>query len=191
MRGAAMDIRNLSKQVFLAALLAALALVATVAQAANDPASPAFVQKRLEGLTLGAEDPIDLRNGSFQHRVDIDVPPFHEIAPELSLGFESSGSNGFVGVGWTLSGFSVIEQMSSRSHGTRRCTADDVYTLDGEPLLACTEFGGTHCTKAQTFQRIRFDVAAEQWTIWEKNGKRRTYTKIFQVPFGMPNASCP
>jgi RHS repeat-associated protein len=173
-----------------AALALLVALVPGLALAGT-PAPPPLAPRPQEGLTPGAELPVDLHNGSFHHEIAIEVPHFHGLEPALALAHHSSGGNAFAGVGWALTGFSTIERVSGPAHGTRRCTADDIYTLDGEPLVACTALGGTHCTKQQSYRRIQFDSAADRWTIWDRNGTKLTYTKTFQVPFGLPNASCP
>ena len=44
--------------------------------------------------------------GSFSHAIPIEVPAFRGLEPSLSLAYSSEARNGFVGVGWNLSGFS-------------------------------------------------------------------------------------
>ena len=51
-------------------------------------------------------------DGAFQDDVPIVLPPFHGIDPKLSLHYNSSSGNGPLGVGWSLSGLSVIERVS-------------------------------------------------------------------------------
>src|SRR5689334_11245212 len=70
------------------------------------------------------------------YRIPIDVPPFHGIEPKLSLSYNSSGGNRWVGVGWGLLGFSTIERTSA-SGGTPQWDHSDRFVLDGEPLVAC------------------------------------------------------
>ena len=163
-----------------AAVLAGLAL-STEGFAADPPSSPAWSQRQVEGLTPGGDTPVDLHNGSFHHRVGLDVPDFHDVAPDLALTFNSSAGNGFAGVGWALQGPSVIERVGAAGHGSRTCAASDAYTLDGEPLVACTVLGGTHCTRRQSFRRIRFDAGADRWTIWDTDGTRSTYARTFHA----------
>lgn len=71
------------------------------------------------GGTDGSEaaQPLDLpidSNASFTETIGIDVPAFHGLEPALALAYDSGGRNGFVGVGWRLSGLSVIERASVR-----------------------------------------------------------------------------
>ncbi|MEA2696667.1 MAG: hypothetical protein QOI66_938 [Myxococcales bacterium] len=152
-----------------------------VALAADSSVARPWTQKPVEGLTPGADAPVDLHNGSFHHAIDIDVPDFRDLEPDANLAFDSSAGNGFAGVGWSVTGFSAIERVAASGRGSRSCTAADSYVLDGEPLVACTALGGTHCTKSQSFRRIRFDAAADRWTIWDKNGTKSTYDKTFEV----------
>ena len=42
--------------------------------------------------------------GSLSHAIPIDVPGFRGLEPKLALSYTSEGRNGFVGVGWSLSG---------------------------------------------------------------------------------------
>jgi RHS repeat-associated protein len=101
-------------------------------------------------------------NGSFRHSIPIEVPAFRGLEPKLSLAYDSSrGVKGFssvggaLGVGWSLTGLSVIE----RTSGTAAPTAttdkavggkgvpaygmagmpEDSYLLDGEELVTCTQ----------------------------------------------------
>lgn len=67
------------------------------------------------GASLGSHEPreeVDPFAGSFATAVPIAVPAFHGIAPDLALTYGSSRGNGFVGVGWGLSGLPVIERAS-------------------------------------------------------------------------------
>jgi RHS repeat-associated protein len=162
-------------------MAAALAADPAMSVAADPPSSPAWAQKQVEGLTPGGDAPVDLHNGSFHHRIGLEVPAFHEVAPDLALTFNSSSGNGFAGVGWSLHGPSVIERVGPSGHGSRTCAIADAFILDGEPLVPCTALGGTHCTKQESFRRIRFDAAADRWTIWDTDGTRSTYVKTFHA----------
>lgn len=170
---------------------AAILLAPALASAAATPPAKNGDFKRAEGLTPGSDPSVDLHNGAFHQSIDIETPAFHELEPDLALNFDSSEGNGFVGVGWNLQGFSSIERVSSNGHGSRTCSAADIYTLNGQPLVPCTALGGTHCTKEQSFQRITFDSAADRWYVWSKDGTKSTYTKNFHVPTSSPSSSCP
>src|SRR5215207_2108881 len=164
-----------------AACVAVALIFPSTALAAGSPASP-WAQSRVEGLTPGSDESVELHNGSFHHGVKAEVPPFKGLEPNIALAFDSSAGNGFAGVGWSLGGFSVIERTGPSGHGSRACNASDAYTLDGEPLVECTTLGGTHCTKAQSFRRIQFDAASARWFVWDKDGTKRTYARTFDSP---------
>jgi hypothetical protein len=124
--------------------------------------------------------------------IPIEVPPFHGLEPKLALTHSSQGGNGFVGVGWTLSGISTIERVNS-ALGTPRFDTTDTYILDGQELIPCPETGsvspsctagGTHSTNIESYLRIRFDSAANTWSVWGKDGTRSVLSPTFAVPGG-------
>ncbi|HEY3351640.1 MAG TPA: FG-GAP-like repeat-containing protein [Polyangia bacterium] len=130
------------------------------------------------GLLLGADawaqgGAVDEFTGSFGTSIPITVPAYHGLEPQLGLSYSSGGGNGFVGVGWSLAGFSTIER-ASPGRGTPRYDANDIYLLDGEELVPCTALGGTHCTKTQSYARISKN-GDNTWTIVQKDGTRSTY----------------
>jgi hypothetical protein len=48
-------------------------------------------------------------NGAAAYLIPITVPPgTNDIAPELSLSYNSHQNNGYMGMGWTLNGISAI-----------------------------------------------------------------------------------
>ncbi len=94
-----------------------------------------------------------------------------------------------MGVGWSLSGFSVIER-TKNGRGTPRFTSTDVYVLDGQELLPCSQAatspgcvaGGTHATKQESYAKIRLDSTT--WTIWSRNGVRTELAPVYQASGG-------
>lgn len=129
--------------------------------------------------------------GSFGHGIPIEVPPFRGLEPRLALGYTSEGRDGFVGVGWSLGGFSTIERTNTGG-GTPRWDATDVFRLDGAKMLACQAgvvspgcaAGGTHATENENFKRIRLDAGTNTWTVWEKSGVRSVYTALMSAAQG-------
>jgi hypothetical protein len=109
----------------------------------------------------------------------------------LTLAYSSYGRNGFVGVGWALSGFSQIER-ASPGRGTPRFDANDIYLLDGQDLVPCVggslspscTTGGTHSTKIESYLRISWSQASNSWSVWSKNGTKTTYSSIYSTPSG-------
>jgi hypothetical protein len=129
--------------------------------------------------------------GSFVRLISIEVPPFHGIEPRLTLAYSSQAGNGFVGVGWRLGGFGVVER-TRNGRGTPRFTSDDVFVLDGQELLPCSAAaqspgcvaGGTHATKQESYARIRFDGSTRTWTVWARNGVRTELAPVYQASGG-------
>jgi RHS repeat-associated protein len=123
---------------------------------------------------------VDAFYGAYQEQVSIAVPPFRGIEPKLALSYNSAGGNGFPGVGWTLSGVSVIER-ASPGKGAPTYGASDIYLLDGQELVPCAAMGGTHCTKIQSYLRIKFDASANTWTVWQKDGIKTVYGAVYDA----------
>ncbi len=105
------------------------------------------------------------------------------MAPKLSLGYNSQGSNGPLGVGWSLNGLSAI----TRCRATQAqdglidavdFDAHDRFCLDGERLMAVEgEYGaeGTvYYTEQHTFQKIvsllNSETKMPQFKAWMKTG---------------------
>ncbi len=131
--------------------------------------------------------------GALVRAIPIEVPGFHGIEPRLALSYSSLSSNGFAGVGWALSGFSVIER-TRNGRGTPRFTPSDVYVLDGQELLPCSQVpsspgcvaGGTHATKQESYTRIKLDTSTSPstWTVWSRNGVRTELQPVYQAAGG-------
>jgi hypothetical protein len=126
-----------------------------------------------------ASEQVSAFYGSFSHAVGIETPGFRGLEPRISLGYSSEGRNGFVGVGWGLSGFSTI-QRANQGLGTPKFDGNDVYMLDGQELVPCQAgsvspsctSGGTHSTKIESYLKIHFNSGANTWTVWAKDGTR-------------------
>ena len=140
------------------------------------------------GPGTGSAEPqekVDPFVGSFSTAVPIAVPPFHGIEPSLALTYNSSRGNGFVGVGWALSGLSVIER-ASPGRGAPRHDANDIFLLDGQELIECVagtvspscDTGGSHATKVESYLRIKQDTTANTWEITGRDGTRTTYSAV-------------
>ena len=141
------------------------------------------------GARAGSE--LETTGGAFVRSVAIEVPAFHGIEPRLALSYSSQAGNGFVGVGWRLSGWSVIERTRT-GRGTPRFSSADVFVLDGQELVSCAvasnspgcAAGGTHATKQEGYARIRFEESAGRWTIWAKSGVRSELEPVLETGRG-------
>jgi hypothetical protein len=161
--------------VVLVVSLAAILVLAQRSQSAPDAASNA------EGL--GKIDPY---SGSFSTNFPIEVPPFRGLEPRLGLAYDSSGGNGWLGVGWTLTGLSIIER-AAPGRGAPRYDGNDIFLLDGVELITCSTqpcptFGGTHRPRTENYKRIQYTSSGYgTWEVWDTNGTKSTYTPLFVV----------
>lgn len=156
----------------------------------------------LMSLMSGPEEPRSAKfrppetpyNGAFTRSLPVEVPPFFEITPSLSLNYNSGdtrlrANDGFspLGVGWTLSGGSAINRVS-KFGGTPSFTADDAFMLDGNTLMPCAtagttpscSAGGTHTTRFESYERITqlSTGGANAWTVTARNGTVSTYKPV-------------
>ena len=138
--------------------------------------------------------------GSFSHAIPIEVPGFRGLEPQIALSYSSEGRNGFVGVGWNVSGFSTI-QRANAGLGSPRFDSTDVYLLDGQELYPCQAgsvspsctTGGTHSTKIESYLKIKFEPGPNTWTVWSKDGTRTIFSQTIIVPANawvVPAAPC-
>jgi RHS repeat-associated protein len=131
-------------------------------------------------------------SGELTYTIPVDVPRGRAgIQPSLALTYHSSGGNGFVGEGWSLSGLSSITRCAKRraTEGvTEGITYDgDSYCLDGAKLRAVSGVDGAdgaeYRTEADTFAKVVLHVALPKnngpdgFTVWTKDGLRREYVK--------------
>jgi YD repeat-containing protein len=91
-------------------------------------------------MTLPASFSVD-HLGSAELSVPIDVPPGTSgMMPHLSLNYSSSNGNGYVGVGWTLTGLPAITRCpatiaTNNVAGPVTLTSSDVFCFQGQPLV--------------------------------------------------------
>ncbi|HEX5749738.1 MAG TPA: FG-GAP-like repeat-containing protein [Archangium sp.] len=129
--------------------------------------------------------------GGYQEHIALEVPRFQGIEPKLSLDYNSSSGNGFVGVGWRLQGFSTLERMSP-GKGAPTYGGSDLYFLDGQELLPCAAgstspsctTGGTHSAKIENYLRIKYDGASNRWELTQKDGTRATFDALYTTAGG-------
>lgn len=171
------------------ALFACLGLIAPTvsAQEGNDVDLSDSVA--IEPLDPGK---VDAFYGAYTENVPIEIPAFRGLEPKLGLSYNSSGRNGYLGMGWSLSGFSVIERASPGRGAPRYGTANDIWLLDGQELIPCAVGSlspscvvgsvvsrGTHSTRIENYQRIRFEPASPygaRWVITDQRGTQYIYS---------------
>ena len=155
---------------FAVSMLSALAFISLAAPPPNaTPTPPAQVRG------LGSSSQVAYQNGAFTSNLAFEVPQFHGVTPSLGLNYSSSGSNGFAGVGYSLSGFPEIEREYKGGA--------IAYRFDGEPLIASYALGGTHATLRQSFLRISYNTST--WQITQPNGTVMTLSQIANNRWGI------
>jgi hypothetical protein len=124
--------------------------------------------------------------GSLARAVPIEVPGFRGLEPKLAFAYSSEGRNGFLGVGWNLTGISTIERVNA-GLGTPRWNESDTYVLDGQPLIACASIvspsctaDGSHTTRDESYLKILFEEGTNTWTVWGKDGTRTIFSPTLQ-----------
>ncbi len=131
-------------------------------------------------------------NGSFIYRYTLDVPEFRGLEPKIILNYSSTRKRktsgryqGWLGHGWGMSGFDLI-QRASRGKGAPYYNSNDVFLLNGEELVVCQtgtvspscSAGGTHATENESYQRITRDEVANTWTITNRVGTRSIFRPV-------------
>ncbi|MGR9355869.1 RHS repeat-associated core domain-containing protein [Rhizobium leguminosarum] len=158
--------------------------------AAANPEEPTGIPKPGRSFSYKPRKPESFSNGAFTEAVEIKVPEFRGLEPELSLRYSSSGGlgsdglrAGWIGVGWALGGVSDIVR-TAPINGVPRFNAADVYQLDGQDMVACgagvsspsCSAGGTHATKIESYERIKFENNI--WTVWSKEGVQSIFKPV-------------
>lgn len=125
-------------------------------------------------------------NGTLGYSFALDLPAYRGLGPRIALTYASSRKTktgglyqGWLGYGWGVSGFDVIERARPR-RGVPAYDANDIYLLNGVELVPCVtgtvspscDTGGTHATENESYLRIKQDVAANSWEITEKDGTK-------------------
>ena len=130
----------------------------------------------------GADVTVDQHRGSAQSGIAVEVPSYYGLEPRLLLSYDSSGGNGWLGVGWSLSSTTI--QRESADGGVPRWDESDVYRLDGSRLRPCAggesagcAAGGTHWVEFEDYRRVvRNDD--DTWTVTARDGTRTIYEPV-------------
>ncbi|MBA8882145.1 SpvB/TcaC N-terminal domain-containing protein, partial [Phyllobacterium myrsinacearum] len=143
--------------------------------------------------------------GNLSQSVGISVPAFRGLEPKLSLNYNSARKTkiggtyqGWLGLGWGIDGFDVIERASA-GYGIPAFDAADGYLLNGEQLVGCVQgmvspscaTGGTHATENESYRRIAYNTAANEWTVTDRDGTVSTFRSVAAVSGSTPAAGTP
>lgn len=138
------------------------------------------------GMSLATEFDIS-QTGAIQYGLPIVLPPgTGGMKPELKLEYSSqNASNGLLGVGWALSGLSVVERCPRTMaqdgvDGGVSYDANDRFCIDGQRLIAISGAYGANGTEYRTeregFSRIVSNGTAGAGPAWFK-----VWTKAGQI----------
>nr|BFE69276.1 hypothetical protein GCM10020092_025770 [Actinoplanes digitatis] len=137
--------------------------------------------------------------------VRVEVPAFRGLEPALRLSYDAGAPNGWLGVGWSLSGLSEITR-TAPGRGVPSHTDQDEFHLDGLRLVRCRADGAApvrspgcehpstpaaqgYATKVEGYRRIEFEPSAAggTWRVWNRDGTRLTYRP--RLPVGTDPAA--
>lgn len=143
----------------------------------------------LAGASAPGADSVNTFYGAFSTGIPLSVPPHYDLTPQLSLGYSSSGGQGWVGVGWSLAGFASIERTGPGGGTPQFYDGADSFFYDGQELVPCAwnsvspscTSGGTHSTKIENYLRIR--RTDNTWTVTAKDGTSFTLEPIQWVSY--------
>ncbi len=135
--------------------------------------------------------------GAATYTVPIYIPPgSNGMQPNVSLVYNSQGGLGCMGLGWEISGVSVITRVHKNYYHDGKVEGykfdeSDHYALDGQRLIAVNGTNGAEGTEYRTenesFVRV-FSYGPTGWPIrfvvYTKDGKTIEYSKRKIVPGG-------
>jgi hypothetical protein len=129
------------------------------------------------GATAGEAGVSPVGGGTYT--IPIVAPPgTNGVTPSVALTYNSMGGNGLVGMGWSISGLSMISRVPRSIYqdgaaGSVELNADDRFALDGVRLVATSGTYGanlaTYATESETFAKITsYDLTGVGGTGWFK-----------------------
>ncbi len=143
--------------------------------------------------------------GNLTSSIPLDVPGFRGLEPSLALNYDSSRKTkigatyqGWLGYAWGLDGFDVIER-ASVGYGVPAFDASDVFLFNGMELVPCAAgvvspscaTGGTHATENETYRRIAFNGATNEWKVTDRDGTVSTFRSVAAVSNASPAVGTP
>lgn len=129
--------------------------------------------------------------GGATTEISIEVPRYHQLAPSVHLGYQSSAGPGLAGAGWNLAAASQLTRTSATG-GISALEPTDRFWLDGAELVPCAagstspscttaivatgSSAGYYSTQIESFRRIHREP--QGFTVWEPNGTRSEFTTV-------------
>lgn len=147
----------------------------------------------------------DKSSGNLNYNVPIAVPAFRGLEPSIALNYSSGRKTrvgglyqGWLGYGWGLVGFDVIERASPGS-GLPAFNAADIFLINGSEMVACGSgvispscaSGGTHATENESYRRIAFVSGTNEWKVTDANGTVSLFRSIAAIAGTNPSSGTP
>ncbi len=149
----------------------------------------------------------DRSNGDFNYSIPLSLPAWSGPQPSLSLSYSSSAGNGYLGVGWSISGLGQIVRGAPGRWGAPSFTSNDTFSLDGQLLLPCPDDGSSsttvpscqvdandpdpshvyYATQIESFRAIYLDRGPAvnggwgEWVVLDPSGTRSHYSAAYIV----------
>ncbi|MNK12748.1 hypothetical protein D3C87_308230 [compost metagenome] len=128
-------------------------------------------------------------SGAASYMIPIPVPPgTGGIAPKLALTYNSQAGNGLLGIGWSLSGLSVIGRCAKTMaqdgvRGSVNYDANDRFCLDGQRLMAVSgnygSDGTEYRTEIESYSKVigygNAGNGPSWFKVWTKSGQVMEY----------------
>ncbi|MCV3243118.1 RHS repeat-associated core domain-containing protein [Mesorhizobium sp. ZC-5] len=181
------------------------------ASAAAAAVSGPIIPDKLEGTIEKPSMPGEMDStGNLTYDIPIEVPAFRGLEPSIALNFNSSRKTktgglyqGWLGYGWGLDGFDVIER-ASPGYGLPDFDASDIYLLNGAELVPCAQaaagapscaagVGGTHVTEVESYRRIALTGSGPSslWKVTDLDGTVSTFKTIAALSGVTPTSGTP
>ena len=103
-------------------------------------------------------------SGSANYNMQIVTPPgTNGMQPNISLSYNSNGGEGYMGIGWSISGLSRISRTGKNMYSDNvqampiQYNASDVFELDGNRLVLTNN--GWYSTEVESFQKITISAS--------------------------------
>ena len=123
------------------------------------------------GYTAGAVNVSP--SGGASYTIPIALPPGTKgVVPSLSVGYNSQGGNGMMGMGWNLSGLSAISRSGKSMFfdgqvSPVKLNNEDFFTLDGN-RIEWDAVTSSYRTKMETFSKVTISGSSASSPDWFK-----------------------
>jgi RHS repeat-associated protein len=109
--------------------------------------------------------------GAFQYQYPLNLPEgTNNLAPELTLAYNSNVDNGIMGTGWFIKGISEIQRDFNYEVNYN---ANDHFIYNGDKLIKTPD--GYYHMQRENFERIEYNSSQNYWVVTQKDGTKYYY----------------